>query len=77
MACCFKLGHPQSLVVSAIILKADSVECLYFYPSDSAALLFSALDPLIYRHDMWVAVWACVLLLTAKPWQNPIYWALM
>lgn len=37
-------------------LKVDKVKCLYFYRSASAALLFSALDPLIYRHDMWVAV---------------------
>lgn len=46
----------------------------------SDALPFSALDPLIYRHDMWVAACPCVLLLTAltaKPWLNPIYCALM
>lgn len=71
----FKLGQPQSLVFRAIILKVDSVKCPY--PSVSASLISSTLDPLIYRHDMWVAVWACVLLLTAKPWLNLIYCALM
>lgn len=54
-------GQPQSLVLIAIILKVDRVKCLYFYPSVSAALLFSALDPLIYRHDVGGSVSMCVI----------------
>lgn len=56
MVACFKADQPQSLVLGAIILKVDSLKSLNFYPSVAAALLLSALDPLIYRHDMWVAV---------------------
>jgi len=65
------------LVLKASIFKDDSVMCLYFFPSVSDVLIFSALDPLIYKHAMWVAVCACVVLLTAKPWLNPIYCAPM